>query len=116
MVEGAKSFMQVPVELVSDVLAYLTARFPNWETKKRGVKPVVWTANALGEISVKGLPAPVMEKNREYVRGVIDGLTGVGFRADEDTDAEAEEVGVIDGLTGVGFRADEDTDAEAEEV
>lgn len=89
MVEGAKSFMQVPVELVQDVLAYLTSRFPSWETEKRGAKPVIWTANALGEISVKGLPAPVMEKNREYVRGVIDGLTGVGFRAEGDADADA---------------------------
>ncbi len=104
MVEGAKNFMVVPVELVESVMAYLTARFPNWETKKRGVKEVIWASNALGEISCKGLPAPILASTREYVRGVIDGLSGVGFRLEAENDADAD--------TDIDIDTDIDTDIE----
>jgi hypothetical protein len=93
MVEGAKNFMQVPTELAEEVLAFLSAKYSTRTTPGRGEKPVVWAVNSLGEISVKGLPNPEMAAARQYVTGVIDGISGVGFaNHDADEPEGAEEV------------------------
>jgi len=94
MVEGAKNFMQVPTELAEEVLAFLSAKYSTRTTPSRGEKPILWSVNSIGEISVKGLPNAEMTAARQYVRGVIDGISGVGFvnhDADEPEE-EAEEV------------------------
>lgn len=95
MVEGMVGLVQVPQELAGEVVSFLSSRYPNRETEKRGVKPVTFAANALGEIAVKGLPAPDREVAKVLVEGILLGMSGQGFAvtptdADEDSAIEME--------------------------
>ena len=90
MVKGSKYVMDVPQELVSTVVSFLSARFGSYETKKRGSKEVVWEGNADGQIFVRGLPAPVIDRAALLTEGILLGLSGRGFDIEAEAEAEAD--------------------------
>lgn len=88
MVKGSKYVMDVPAHLVGTVVSFLSARFGNYETEKRGVKEVVWEGNLDGQVFVRGLPAPVIEQAALLTEGILLGLSGRGFDIDPAADEE----------------------------
>jgi len=96
MVEGMISLVQVPAEIAGTVVRFLSNKYPSRETKKRGYKEVVFASNAIGEVFVKGLPAPLRKEASLLVEGVLLGLSGKGFsienpESEEEPEEEPEE-------------------------